>query len=260
MELRQISSVVFSPAGHTRRCMESMAGAFSRPFHWIDCTGPGEPGLDRLFQPDELVLFGAPVYGGRIPTPAAERFCRFHADGAAAIVVVTFGNRAYEDALLELKTLVEQNGFRVVGAAALVAQHSIVPSIASQRPDACDEMETGLFARRVEEKLRSLESAAAAPVLDVDGHTPYREFHGVPLKPRAGHRCVRCGACAAQCPVGAIPRDDPSQTDTTTCITCMRCVTVCPHNARALPRLPLFVAAGKLKKACTGVRANALFV
>lgn len=260
MIIRQITAVVFSPAGHTRRCVESIAAAFSAPCRWIDCSGPDEDSNGHLFQAEELVLFGAPVFGGRIPAPAAERFARCRAAGSPAIAVVTYGNRAYEDALLELQALTQRGGFHVVGAAALVAQHSMVPAIAAERPDACDQMETALFARRVEEKLLSCDTAANVPALTVPGNEPYRDFHGVPLQPRAGRRCVRCGLCSDACPVGAIPHDDPRSTDKTRCITCMRCVNVCPHGARALPRLPLLAAAGRLRKACAGVRANALFV
>ena len=37
-----------------------------------------------------------------------------------------------------------------------------------------------------------------------------------------------------KCPVQAIDRQDPAKTDAALCISCMRCVSLCPHSARRL--------------------------
>lgn len=45
---------------------------------------------------------------------------------------------------------------------------------------------------------------------------------------------MRCGACVVQCPVCAIDAEDPTKTDADTCISCMRCIDVCPRGAREI--------------------------
>lgn len=48
-------------------------------------------------------------------------------------------------------------------------------------------------------------------------------------------RCIRCGSCIPECPIGAIERDDGHiLTDRDTCIVCSSCVGVCAAEAREL--------------------------
>ena len=143
--------------------------------------------------------------------------------------MVVYGNREYEDALLETKDALEANGFQVIAAAAFIAEHSIVRSIATGRPDAEDEALCRQFAADVMAKADD-----AVPV-QVPGNTPYKELKPTAFHPAASEACVKCGICAQKCPVGAIPKDDPSRTNNDLCINCMRCVEVCPQHCRALP-------------------------
>ena len=71
--------------------------------------------LQKSFSAGELVVLGVPVYGGRIPALAAERMAQLKGQQTPVIILVTYGNRDYEDALLELKTILEQQQFVVVG-------------------------------------------------------------------------------------------------------------------------------------------------
>lgn len=44
--------------------------------------------------------------------------------------------------------------------------------------------------------------------------------------------CVSCGACAGDCPVGAISQgDDKYEIDAATCIDCGACAGTCPTGA-----------------------------
>ena len=120
-----------------------------------------------------------------------------------------------------------------------------------------DEAQLGEFAGKIRAAIEadSINSHIALP-----GHTPYREYKGVPMKPRAGKGCTSCGLCAQKCPVRAIPAESPSQTDTETCISCMRCVAICPAHARSVNPLMLAAAAQKLKKSCQVRKGNELFL
>ena len=182
---------------------------------------------------------------------------RIRANGAMAILVVVYGNRAYDDTLLELKTCLKRAGFRCAAAVAAVAEHSIMRQFATGRPDSGDLAELSRFAKEIR---RCLEEGRIPDDLAVPGNDPFREYSGIPIKPSAKKNCTNCGLCAKQCPVQAIPAADPSKTDHKTCISCMRCVSICPAHARSINPILTAVAAGKMKKICSVPKKNELFL
>ena len=83
-------------------------------------------------------MIAFPVFGGRIPALAAQRLKELEANGAKCAIVVVYGNRAYDDALVELQDLSESCGFRVVAAVGASVEHSIVREYGAGRPDKAD--------------------------------------------------------------------------------------------------------------------------
>lgn len=205
---------------------------------------------------EALTLIAVPSYGGRVPAPAAERIAKLRGNQARCVVLTVYGNRAYEDTLLELSDLAAGSGFRVIAAAAAVAEHSILHQYAAGRPDSRDEEQLRGFAGRILEKLRSgAEDAPAIP-----GNRPYRKAGGAGLVPKATKACTGCGLCAEKCPTGAISKQDPKKTDGKACISCMRCVSLCPHGARKASGLMTSIAGMAIKKACAERKSNELFL
>ena len=248
--------IYFSPTEHTREVVQRLAVLLAEDAHLHDLTSYERGSLVRSFAPEDVIVVGVPVYGGRIPALAAERLQQTKGNQTPAIAVVTYGNRDYEDALLELKTILEQNGFVVIGAAAVIAEHSIVHSIGHDRPDEADWSQIEQFAAQMQQKLEQNQLHSVA----VKGNKPYRSYDGIPLKPKASHACVSCGFCARECPAGAIPESNPRKTDHKKCISCMRCIAVCPRKARRNNKMMLTAAAMKLKKDCEKRKKNQLFL
>ena len=93
-----------------------------------------------------------PSFGGRAPAVAIERLKQISGNGAKCTLVCVYGNRAYEDTLVEMEDAANHCGFQVVAAIAAVAEHSILSQYASNRPDASDEKQLVNFADQIADK------------------------------------------------------------------------------------------------------------
>ena len=136
------TAVYFSPTGNTKKSVEAMAQALDEKFRTVNLTVPEENGGTASFPQiqfsgEDFVIFGMPVYGGRLPVPAAERLAEIRGNQTPCVLVVTYGNRHYDDALAELQDICTAQGFVVKGAAALVGRHTY-GEIQMDRPDAAD--------------------------------------------------------------------------------------------------------------------------
>lgn len=252
----KITQIVFSPTGGTERVADTITARWGAPVRKIDLTDPAVDFAAEALDAEALTLIAVPSYGGRVPAPAAERIAKLRGNQARCVVLTVYGNRAYEDTLLELSDLAAGSGFRVIAAAAAVAEHSILHQYAAGRPDPRDEEQLRGFAGRILEKLRSgAEDAPAIP-----GNRPYRKAGGAGLVPKATKACTGCGLCAEKCPTGAISKQDPKKTDGKACISCMRCVSLCPHGARKASGLMTSIAGMAIKKACAERKSNELFL
>lgn len=190
---------------------------------------------------NELTIVAVPVYGGRVADTAVERLQKFVGKDSPVVPVVVYGNRDYEDALLELSGLLAQQGFTLLAAAAFVGEHSFSSSqypIAAGRPDQKDHDEAFLFGQHILEKLESYPSLKALPPLRVKGNRPYKEKKaGAPAAPLVDTSlCNMCGHCIDVCPVEAISiQNNEMYSDPTRCIKCCACVKECPEEARTFP-------------------------
>lgn len=249
-------SIYFSPAKGTEKIVKALAAELGS-YKEIDLCKAKTGKHICAFKEQDICLIGVPSYGGRVPALAVQRIQQFLGNGAKAVLVVSYGNRAFEDTLAELQDILETRGFRCVGAAACIAEHSIMRQFAANRPDKQDKKELAAFGRQLSEKLQS---NAPLSKLQLPGNRPYREYKGIPLKPKAGRTCTKCGLCAQACPSGAISKSEPNKTNKDLCISCMRCVQICPQKAQKLNPLLLKLAASKLKKNCTIRKENQFFL
>lgn len=253
----KLYKIYFSPTGGTKKVVDIIGGAWECEQTDIDLSDPKEADADHLFQKEDVCLIAVPSFGGRAPKEALDRIRKMAGGNAGAVLIAVYGNRAYEDTLLELKDTAVKAGFCCRAAVAANAEHSIMHQFGTGRPDDRDQQELVSFAERIKQAQEHFGESAE---VEVPGNRPYREFGGVPFKPNAGKNCTKCGLCAEKCPTGAIPKDNPASTDPKKCISCMRCVKVCPKHARDLNKLMLMAASQKMKKACSQRKPNELFL
>jgi len=244
----QCNLLMFSPTGGTEKVARILCSAMSPIATTIDLT-------DRHFTPvnlsadsDEIAVIALPSYGGRVPALAAERLANVHAEGMPCVLLCVYGNRAYDDTLVEMEDLAKQCGFTVIAAVSAVAEHSIMHQYAAGRPDAADEQNLKDFGTKILKKLSCGQENAP---FQVPGNRPYKKTGGVGLVPKATSACVSCGLCAEKCPAGAISEDNLGSVDGQKCISCMRCVVKCPHAARKVNGAMVSVASMAIKKACS---------
>lgn len=251
-----VFEIVFSPTGGTRKVSGLVAGALDKNTVTVDLTDSGLDFSAVSMTEDDVAVISVPAYAGRIPAVVADRLGMVRGNGARAVLVCVYGNRAFEDTLVELEDVAKHAGFRVVVAVSAIAEHSVARQFAAGRPDAQDVAQLSEFALRIRQKL--LDGAASEP--SIPGNRPYKQAGGHSMVPHATEDCVSCGACAALCPVRAIDKDDPRQVDGEACISCMRCIAVCPRGARKLDPNKLSAVTQMLSKACVERRECEIFI
>ena len=254
MKITKIKAVFFSPTGTTADIVKAMVDR-AIPAEIVDITTPASRKRRLEIRDDELLIAGVPVYMGRVPALVTEFFVNLRADNSPAVPVVVYGNRAFENSLLELNDILKERGCVIAGGAAFVGEHSFSSTerpIAAGRPDRDDLALAGEFGCLVMEKLGSVSSSGEICSGPIPGIRPYGGITQIWDEDfiALSDSCTRCGLCASVCPTGAVDPVNPAAVDTVKCITCCACIRKCPVRAKKMKP-------GKVMDA--SVRLNSLF-
>lgn len=243
--IKKIHTLFFSATGTTEKMVSGIAEKIAEncggniTVDRIDFTLPAARKKMYSFDRDDLVIAGIPVYAGRVPNVLLNFLNTLSGNGATAAAVVLYGNRNYDDALIEFRDILASKGFNVIAAGAFVGEHSFSTTLGAKRPDEQDMAVAADFAAKISDKTKA---TGAISALVVKGNTPYRKYYqpkdpdGNPVSilkvtPKTSSECIDCKLCAEVCPMGSVDSDDVSKI-TGICIKCGACVKKCPVGAK----------------------------
>lgn len=252
MPINRLIKIVFSPTGGTKKVADFLAEQLADEVIEVDLCNPH---FEKMaFTSEDVVLVAMPSYGGRAPELALDRLAMLEGQGAACVLVCVYGNRAFEDTLVEMADVCEMQHFHVVGAVAAIAEHSIARQIAHDRPDESDQKWLVEAAKKLQTKIDS----KTCPTLP--GNRPYKPRGKGGIIPEVKETCIQCGLCAMSCPSQAIDLEEVKKVAEDRCIHCMRCVKVCPNKSRIIPTLALTRVSEMLEKVASERKENELFI
>jgi ferredoxin len=242
MHFNSIKLVYFSPTQTTKKVVGTIAqGIQSESVEQFDLTPPDARTQEFDEIHNQLAIIGTPVYGGRIPIDAAYRLRRLKAYETPTAIVVVYGNREYEDALIELRDIAIEVGFVPIAGGVFIGENTAnyaldddSAKIAEGRPDSKDLKKAIRFGINVRQKVGNIRKLDEVSLLHIPGNFPYKELVSPPkTSPVTQERiCAKCGGCAEVCPTAAIVVGEEVMTDQDACIMCCACVKYCPTGAR----------------------------
>ncbi len=257
----KVYSVYFSPTNTTKKVVRQIAkGINPEQVQEIDLTQNIE---QELVINDAIVVFGAPVYRGRIPVEVAQKLRKIKGNNTKSVAVAVYGNRHFDDALIEIKDITEEQGFKTIAAATFIGEHSYSTGqfpIAVNRPDAGDLQIAEQFGNKIKSAL--MDANDFNKEINIPGNRPYKELGVMPgVTPVTdGDKCDMCGVCEDVCPTNAISLNGDVKTDSNLCILCCACVKYCPNEARYNDSDFIRNVSAKLHEMCSERKEPELFI
>lgn len=242
---KRINTMYFSATGTTEKVVRGIANEILKntdvkgDIKNIDFTLPEVRKQPVSFSKEDVVIIGIPVIAGRVPNVLLKYLNTIIGNNALAIAVVVYGNRNYDDALVELKDVLELDGFKVIAGGTFIGEHSFSKILAKNRPDEKDMVIVNDFAHQICNKIITQDEIQT---VFVNGNKPYRDYYKpkdkngnsiniLRVTPKTNNNCIDCKLCASVCPTGCIDFEDVSKLNGI-CIKCCACIKKCPTQAK----------------------------
>lgn len=233
---KNLNLLYFSPTDGTKKIVKEIARGMNLEYKEFNITLPQNRVEELYFDENDIILVGMPTYAGRFPKLLHTYMEKIKCNNSLAIFIATYGNRDYEDSLLELKDLFENKSCKTIAAATFITEHSSTDKLATKRPNEEDLSIAYDFGLKISTKLENIESFDKIEILNVPGNLPYviKNLPMLPIAPETKDTCVSCKICAKHCPTSAIDFDNCKIIDINKCIKCCSCIKRCPFNAKEM--------------------------
>lgn len=245
----KIYSIYFSPTHNTEKVIKVITNKIKSKLikdeEYINLTFQESREEQRILDEDDILVYGFPVYAGRMPILLEEELNNLQGNDTLAVIIATYGNREYDDSLLEAYNILSERGFKVIAVGAFVGEHSYTKKVASGRPDNKDLEETMTFGEKISNKI--LEGKIGD--IHIKGNIPYKERKPMLFKPKTKDTCTNCGLCIEVCPMEVINKDNPNKVENG-CILCCACIRTCPSNAKYIDADPINNIIDMLERKC----------
>ncbi|TFG00521.1 MAG: hypothetical protein EU542_08005 [Promethearchaeota archaeon] len=187
------------------------------------------------------VIFGFPVYGGRAPNIVRDWLQKLRGNEKISAMFFTYGGVSMGSAHYSTQSILEEQGFRVIGSAEFLAKHSynVAPgcNLVPNRPNEDDYQVARDFIRKLLDKMQQ-ENPQQISFEAPPERRPKRKGNKKKTKkrrrspfpfPSREEDCSMCLKCEEECPTRAF-NAQTGEADPDNCIRCMRCVVICPDN------------------------------
>jgi len=252
----QLNLIYFSPTGTTQKIVQSIGRELEIELvNEYNITSSLFSDFKPKISKNSITIIGLPVYGGRLPNNTINKLMSIQSNGTPVVLLVVYGNRDYDDSLLELKDIAVKCGFKIIAAAAFVGEHSLSTKkkpIAENRPDKDDLLKCRNFSLKIKDRYNIFINKDSIMEVIIPGNSPYKERKTPPLlSPETNiNTCGQCKVCEDVCPTNAISFKNGIKTDKELCIWCCACVKSCPNNSRSFDNPTINGISNRLFVAC----------
>jgi ferredoxin len=194
---------------------------------------------------DLCVFIGSPVYACHAVPPVMELISHLPERGESySVPFVTYGVVTSGIALYEMANMLNDKGYRVIGAAKILTLHSLMWQVKNPlgagHPDETDKRMIADLVKNITEKC-SVKPVKGLSLSDLDYQSGELRSSMekitlevakdmLPSRQVDQDRCTTCGECVEKCPVEAITCD-PYPVFGKQCFLCYTCMRICPEHA-----------------------------
>jgi len=229
-------AIFFSPTNSTQKIISTISDALKfEKLHKINLTIPSKRKIQNVGADADIIIFGAPVYIGRIPSMIVPCIKNMIGKNRWIIPIVVYGNTKLDKALNNMIHLFREQGFRILGAGSFIGEHSFTCKdfkLAESRPDIKDLRKAREFGQKLREKLQNTPRE-----IEIVGEKPdfsklnqeYKARGLVKIIKAHEEKCTRCMGCWSICPTEAIDMFS-IEIDEEKCFRCCACVKACKFD------------------------------